>query len=417
MKRNYFTYYDSKLKVKQAYENFTKLFSYKKEEDLDKINPSVKLENNLNDFGDIELRIQTLLNTIRNNYTNLILIIENLSEDNKNEVADFFAHFFFENILIQNPEYDELLIFSYLLLEKEINDLYTSSIDSFLEFSFMGRFLKSICRRLDIKNYLSLALKDLIYELENQSENFMDIDLNIINDRIKNDKIDRNFFSNYDLEKIRILYENNKNLGLAYNIRVSTLNNFYYNNNTKNSNDTHINSEEILQNDNDIKENDNIFKESLQKNNNINKENIPFSESNNIISYDKLKPTLDNKGNIINNNRIFENKIYLIKDDFNKKEDKHTTVDMNEKIINSDNSSLIENNELKNEENNNIEKEISSIKHENTVEDDINHDYKFDITEQDIMRRYIQEKDFQLKNYCKIKYCFKYNFQKINYSL
>lgn len=138
-------------------------------------------------------------------------------------MAEFFAHFCFENILIQNQEFDDLLIFTYIMLEKEIEILKTPSLDSFLDFSFMGRFLKSICRRIDIKNFLSLTLKDLIYELENQSENFMDIDLEVINDILKTRKFDSNFYRNYNLEKIKILFECNKNLGLGYNIQNSTL--------------------------------------------------------------------------------------------------------------------------------------------------------------------------------------------------
>lgn len=417
MKKNYFDYYENKLKIKQAYESYGKLFamSSQKEESADKLNAKVILDNKLSDLGDLELRVQNLLNKIRNNYSNLIFLIDHLSEDNKTEMAEFFSHFFFENILIQNPEFDEILIFCFILLEKEIDSLFTPSLDSFLEFSFMGRFLKSLCRRLDIKNYLSLTLKDLIYELENQSENFMDIDLTVINEKIKTNKIDKSFFeyySDHDLEKIKVLYENNKNLGLAYNIRFSSLNNNYLRQKPQPSRSYEMQlSQNILD-----KANKHVIditnSQKKQQENKINEKQKGLFKAN---YPDAMNLQLEKAS--CNNAQCDSPYIELIcnscvESPSDSGTSANTLYDFNKKVYSSKDADSIFNKSAKNEqaENSRLEKKTRFEKPEKENpketfdEDEINHDYKFDISEDEIVRRYLKETDLELKDYCNIKY-------------
>ena len=134
-------------------------------------------------------------------------MIINLDEEDKDEISELIGHFFYENILILDPEHEELLNLCYLLLEKEVNELETPNINNFLESSFLGKLFKSLCKRSDVKNYLSLTVKDLILKLENLSENFMEIDLDKINEYIKNSVNDEFLFSNYFLEKTKNIFE------------------------------------------------------------------------------------------------------------------------------------------------------------------------------------------------------------------
>lgn len=142
-------------------------------------------------------------------------LITNLEDEDKDEIAELIGHFFYENILILDPEHEELLNLCYLLLEKEINELESPNINDFLESSFIGRLFKNLCKRPDVKNYLSLTVKDLILKLENLSENFMEIDLDKINDYIKHSVNDEFMFSNYFLEKTKNIFEKNKKSSMA----------------------------------------------------------------------------------------------------------------------------------------------------------------------------------------------------------
>jgi len=386
LRNNFHIYYENKLKVKLAYENFVKLSSSKIKTEFEKINPTIKLESNFNNFGEQERSVKNLLNCLRNNYKNLIFLIENLSDESKNDMADFFAHFFFENILIQNPECDELLIFLYMLLEKEINNLNTPSIDSFLESSFVGRFLKSICRRFDIKNYLSLTLRDLIYELENQSENFMEIDLNVINDKLKHDKIDLfKFTKNYDIEEIKSLYEKNKNSVFSYLIKEQFKSNL--------EDDCLINNFE-----------DKLKLELLEKQNSNNKikllkidnQESDLKTKSPFAGLDKsISPIQINTQSIKNQELEAPTKLKTDKNLINKKnynfnkESNISIIDLNQNVKISDSFQINNNFMINNNNKDQAEKENNDA--------DV---YKYDITEENLIKRYILTKDIELKNYC-----------------
>jgi hypothetical protein len=91
-------------------------------------------------------------------------------------------------------------------LEKEINELNDPYSNGFLENSFIGKLLKNLTKRTDVKNYLSLTVKDIITKLENLSENFMEIDLDKIHEFQKYLKDDQNMNSNTFLEKEKLYF-------------------------------------------------------------------------------------------------------------------------------------------------------------------------------------------------------------------
>ena len=73
-----------------------------------------------------------MLFLFRNNYDYIITLIELISdeddEDKISSLAQLFSVQFYENILLPNPEKEELLILIYKLLEKEIGEMCCVSI-------------------------------------------------------------------------------------------------------------------------------------------------------------------------------------------------------------------------------------------------------------------------------------------------
>jgi len=213
LKENFITYFKNKLKIKETYD----LYNHSINKNIEKIN-EIKLCDNRDELGDCDLAINNLIKLLRNNYKNLFTLITILDDEDKDEIADLIGHFFYENILILDPEHEELLNLFYFLLEKEINELETPNINDFLENSFLGKIFKNLCKRSDVKNYLSLTVKDIIMKLENLSENFIEIDLEKINEYIKTSINDESLFSNYFLEKTKnLIMEKNKQSAFKQN--------------------------------------------------------------------------------------------------------------------------------------------------------------------------------------------------------
>ena len=82
-------------------------------------------------------------------------------EENKkiDSIINLFCHQMYNNILIPNPEQEELMILIFVLLAKRIGKLEMSSVKGFLlEETFLGKFLKSFTRKPELKIFLSKAL-------------------------------------------------------------------------------------------------------------------------------------------------------------------------------------------------------------------------------------------------------------------
>ena len=139
--------------------------------------------------------------------------------DEVDDLVNLLCHFFYDNILIQNPEREEILHIIYLLLEKEIANLKTPSVSSFLDGSFIGKLLKSLTRRQEIKQYLSMILGDLILQMEKSTENFLEVDPMRIYDRIKHKKTPEGYKNN-NLKKV---FDVDKKMILGDRIRKTTI--------------------------------------------------------------------------------------------------------------------------------------------------------------------------------------------------
>jgi hypothetical protein len=136
--------------------------------------------------------IQKLLFLLRNNNKHLILLIENLelNKENYDSIVDLICHQFYENLLIQDPEHEELLILIYLLLKKEIDQMNSARVLSFLDENekFVGKLLKSYTKRQDLRTFLTMILGNILLEIENNTEACLDLDIGRIATHIKDKK-------------------------------------------------------------------------------------------------------------------------------------------------------------------------------------------------------------------------------------
>lgn len=101
----------------------------------------------------------------------------NIEDIDINSIVDLFCHQFYENILIPNPEHEELLILSYLLLKQQIGNMTTVSVSSFIDeaSTFIGKFLKSYSKKQELKTYLSMTLGPIILNVENNGKYCMEL--------------------------------------------------------------------------------------------------------------------------------------------------------------------------------------------------------------------------------------------------
>jgi hypothetical protein len=281
LKEKYKNYYRNKLKIKDTYDLYNNTIN----QNIKIIN-EIKLCENHDELGDSDLSIMNILNTLRNNYNNLYTLIMNLNTEDHEKIADLIGHFFYENICVNNPEHDELLYICFLLLEKEINELEDPNSNGFLENSFIGKLLKNLNKRTDVKNYLSLTVKDILLKLENLSENFMEIDLDKINEYLKFIKNDDIINSSIFLEKERLYFldklrreEKNKQKNYKekdYKLEIKKENELFNNNIY---NDQKFEAYSLPQNKS------NLLNKSQSINYNINDINTDSDTDNNISDY------------------------------------------------------------------------------------------------------------------------------------
>jgi hypothetical protein len=201
LKSFYYDYYNIRLKIRETFENNKRI-------------------NGLQNFVNYELTtetektlleafdpIQKLLFLLRNNNKHLLLLIENLeiNKENSDTIVDLIGHQFYENLLIQDPEHEELLILIYLLLKKEIDQMNSARVLSFLDEGekFIGKLLKSYTKRQDLKTFLTMILGNILLEVENHTETCLDLDIGRIASYIKDKKSGQVQNKSYNAEKFK----------------------------------------------------------------------------------------------------------------------------------------------------------------------------------------------------------------------
>ena len=122
--------------------------------------------------------IPTFLFMFRENNHLMLKLIDKIDKSQYDILVPFLCHFFYENFYMESTEQEEIIYIIYLLLEKEIDKLYTPSEQTFLDQSFISKFLKEMSSRYEIKNYIDIILNELICNLEELHSNFYSLDIN-----------------------------------------------------------------------------------------------------------------------------------------------------------------------------------------------------------------------------------------------
>ena len=178
----YYDYYTAKLASREHFENINKIDN--EQYDYEHFEINKEAEQHLKDSYE---PIKNLLFLFRGNYDYIVSLVSILDEKIMNDsiknnsldsLIDLFCHQFYDNILIPNPEQEELLILCYRFIQREIEAMNSASVDSFLEesFSFSGKFLKSFTKKTELKTFLSKTLGDLILEIDNVNK-FINLNL------------------------------------------------------------------------------------------------------------------------------------------------------------------------------------------------------------------------------------------------
>ena len=181
-------YYDVKLQKRKNIEDINELNMGNSDYlDLPSFYIQNEVEKNLKDACE---PIKNLLFIFRDNYDYLIRLLSLLKEtdftenENRkkiNSIVELFNNQFYENILIPNPEQQELLIFIYKLFEKEIMSMGAACPDYFLNNnSFLGIFLSSYSKRSHIISYISKILNPIILSIDNDERECLDMSINSI---------------------------------------------------------------------------------------------------------------------------------------------------------------------------------------------------------------------------------------------
>jgi hypothetical protein len=181
----HFDYFDMKIKIRETFENIRKIET----ESFSKFELSRDLEKILLDLNE---PVQRLMFLLRNDDKYLLHLIETLEESKENydSIVELVCHQLYENLLIQNPDHEELLILCYKLIIKEVNNMNSARATSFLDdnCTFIGKLLKSYTKRQDMKTFITMILGEIIMNIENVSEINLDLEVSRITSYLKDKK-------------------------------------------------------------------------------------------------------------------------------------------------------------------------------------------------------------------------------------
>ena len=200
LKDLFFKYYETKIKTRKEFEIIRIL-----EKNMKNFTAEYYLEKNIqSELADTFDTIKNLLFLIRNNYdyiTKIVSLIEETDEPEKvDSLVELFCNQFYDNILIPNPEQEELLILMYKLLEEEITPMNSASVDEFLsDNTFLGKFISSYINKRELKVFLKMLLNPLILSIENSGLECMDMSLQNINREVNKRKDERVYDKNFDV--------------------------------------------------------------------------------------------------------------------------------------------------------------------------------------------------------------------------
>ena len=122
--------------------------------------------------------VKAFLFCFRENNDYMLRLIECVDSSKQCEIlVPFLCHFFYENFYMESYEQEEILYIIYLLLEKEIDSLYTPSVSTFLDQSFVSKLLTEMGNRYEIKHYIDIILNYLIMDIEELNIQYNSLDI------------------------------------------------------------------------------------------------------------------------------------------------------------------------------------------------------------------------------------------------
>ena len=195
-------YYIAKLNIRKTFDDIRKL----SQNDFKNIKEFCIEENVDKVLLQASETIKNLLFLFRNDYnyiTKLVSLIDEQDEEDQIEsLVQLFCNQFYDNILIPNPEQEELLLLIYKLFTEEIAPMNSALIDDFLnESTFLGKFCSTYMNKQEFKVYLSILINPLILSIENENEECLDMSLISIRDFIKKKNKDKKNSTENDNKK------------------------------------------------------------------------------------------------------------------------------------------------------------------------------------------------------------------------
>ena len=210
LKEYFKEYYTAKLKIRKTFDDIQKLSqnNFKNFKEL-------IIEDNIERvFPQTSQSIKNLLFLFRNDYNYIIKLVSLIDEQDKQNEAEkieslvqLFCNQFYDNILIPNPEQEELLLLIYKFFSEEIAPMNSALIDDFIsDSSFLGKFCSTYMKRQEFKSYLTLLINPLISSIENENDECLDMSLISIKEyfktKFKDSIIEDNNRENVNYEEI-----------------------------------------------------------------------------------------------------------------------------------------------------------------------------------------------------------------------
>ena len=174
LKSFFVQYYNIKSNTRKNYTDIKKLKLDEKQTN----EMEYKIKDDLGTFHNASEAIKNLFFTLRNNYDYLTRLLSLITPedfkknlDNITSLVDLLNNTFYENILIPNPEQQELLILIYKLLEEQIIPMGGVCPQNFLkDDTFVGVFLSSFSKKQEIIGYFSMLLNSLILSIDDKEQ-------------------------------------------------------------------------------------------------------------------------------------------------------------------------------------------------------------------------------------------------------
>ena len=165
-------------KNRQTFKSYNSNKEYKEDEDIKNIMDRISNFKIIDKSEEFENNsVKAFLFTFRQNNDLMLRLIECADSQQYEKLVPFLCHFFYENFYMESTEQEEILYIIYLLLEKEIDSLFTPSVSTFLDQSFVSKFLTEMGNRYEIKHYIDIILNYLILNIEEVNIKYNSLDI------------------------------------------------------------------------------------------------------------------------------------------------------------------------------------------------------------------------------------------------